>query len=588
MENTSGIKKSLLKRLEGLKELIVEKYQLVSEEIIAEICDITEETGKEIAVYIDRKGTVLDVSIGDEDTVGLKDFSSRRSEESLSGIRCLHTHPNGCGNLSEVDLSALKKMKFDIMAAVGVSDGKMTNASMAFLGIDSEKQFQAVVMGPYSSDKLMKINILDMINEAEAGLKDIRKTSKGVDNDTERAVLVGVEDEEALEELGELLKTAGGHEVGRMVQSRDKGDTAFFIGKGKLKELMLLSQAMEVNLVVFDEELSGAQIRNLEGALGLKVIDRTQLILDIFAQRARSREGKLQVELAQLKYMMPRLIGMGRQMSRTGGGIGTRGPGERKLEIDRRRIRDRLNDLENELKEVKKHRDLQREGRISRKVFQICLVGYTNAGKSTLLNSLADADIYAKNQLFATLDPTTRKVTLGNGREVLVTDTVGFIRKLPHDLVEAFKSTLEEVLYADLLIHVVDGSNPDYEDQVRVVIDVLSELGADDKATITAINKIDKCPGKFTAAEYGSMENAVYISASERTGLPKLLALIEKFAALQSRTVELLIPYAEGSMVSAIYGSTNEVIEEQYREDGIYIKAEVDEISFGRLGKYVI
>lgn len=588
MDNTSGIRKSLLIRLENLKELVAEKYQLASEEIISELCDVTEETGKEIAVYIDRKGKVLDVSIGDENTVNLKDFSIRRSEESLSGIRCLHTHPNGSGGLSEVDLSALKRMKFDIIAAIGVSGGEMTNASMAFLGIDNEKQLQPVILGLYGKERLLKVNILDVINEAEAALKNIRKSAKEVDSDTERAILVGAESSEALDELRELLKTAGGCEVGRMVQSRDKKDTALFIGKGKLKELMLLSQAMEANLVVFDEELSGAQIRNLEEVLGLKVIDRTQLILDIFAQRARSREGKLQVELAQLKYMMPRLIGMGQQMSRTGGGIGTRGPGEKKLEVDRRRIRSRLNDLENELKEVKKHRDLQREGRISRKVFQICLVGYTNAGKSTLLNSLADADIYAKDQLFATLDPTTRRVILGNGREVLITDTVGFIRKLPHDLIEAFKSTLEEVLYADLLIHVVDGSNPDYEEQISVVMEVLRELGADDKPTIMAINKIDKCPGKFAAEEYIGAENVAYISASEKIGLLQLLELIEKHSAMQSSIAQLLIPYGDGSVISEIYGSANEVIEEQYREDGIYIKAEVDEITLGRLSKYLI
>lgn len=588
MDNSTGIKKWLLKRLEQLKELTVEKYQLVSEEIIAEICDITEETGKEIAVYIDRRGTVLDVSIGDENTVSLKDFNMRRSEESLSGIRCVHTHPNGQGSLSDVDISALKKMKFDIMSAIGVADGKMTNACIAFLGADSDRQLQAVEMGPYSLERLMKLNILDIINDAEASLKDIKKASKEVDAETERAVLVGAEDEEALDELRELLKTAGGYEVGRMVQSRDKKDTAFFIGKGKLKELMLLAQAVDANLVIFDEELSGAQLRNLEEALGKKVIDRTQLILDIFAQRAKSREGKLQVELAQLRYMMPRLIGLGQQMSRTGGGIGTRGPGEKKLEIDRRRIRDRLNDLENDLKELKKHRDLQREGRVSRKVFQVCLVGYTNAGKSTLLNRLAEADVYAQDQLFATLDPTTRKVTLNNGKEVLVTDTVGFIRKLPHDLVEAFKSTLEEVLYADLLIHVVDGSNPEYENQVQVVMDVLAELGADDKNMIMAINKIDKCPGRFAAAEYKDRENAVHISATEGIGIPQLLSLIEKYAGMKSRMVELLIPYSEGALVSMIYGSANEVLEEQYMEDGIHIKAEVDEISYGRLEKYLI
>lgn len=588
MDNMSGIKKSILKKLEELKDTTVEKYQLVSEEIIREICDATEETGKEIAVYIDRKGTVLDVSIGDENTVTLKDYNNRRSDESLSGIRCIHTHPNGAGGLSDVDISALKRMRLDLMAAIGVANGVMTSGSIAFLAVDSEKQLQAAVMGPYRLERLLKINILDVIADAESAIRDVRSTSKEVESDAERAILVGIEDQEALDELRELLKTAGGYELGRMVQSRDKKDTATFIGKGKLKELMLMSQAMDANLIVFDEELSGAQIRNLEEALGMKVIDRTQLILDIFAQRARSREGKLQVELAQLKYMMPRLIGMGQKLSRTGGGIGTRGPGEKKLEVDRRRIRGRLNDLENDLKEVKKQRDLQRVGRVSRKVFQVCLVGYTNAGKSTLLNNLADSDIYAEDQLFATLDPTTRKVTLNNGKEVLVTDTVGFIRKLPHDLVEAFKSTLEEVLYADLLIHVVDGSNPDYETQVNVVSDVLAELGADSKDTIMAINKIDKCPGKFAAEEYRGRENAVHISASERIGLSQLLDMIERYAAMRSRIVELLIPYADGGIVSTIYGSANEVIEEHYREDGIYIKAEVDEISFGRLTNYLI
>ncbi|HOR86745.1 MAG TPA: GTPase HflX [Bacillota bacterium] len=588
MNNTSGIKKSLLIRLENLKNLTVEKHQLVSKEIIAEICDITEETGREIAVYIDRKGAVIDVGIGDVNTVTLKAFNNRRSEEGLSGIRCVHTHPEGSGRLSDVDLSALKKMRFDIMAAVGVSDGLMTNSSMAFLGIDNEKQLQSIIMGPYVEEKLMKVNILDIIAYAETGIKEIRKTGKRVENDAERAVLVGIEDEEDLDELMELLKTAGGFEVGRMVQSKDKKDTAFFIGRGKLKELKLLSQTLDANLVIFDEELSGAQIRNLEEALGLKVIDRTQLILDIFAQRARSKEGKLQVELAQLKYAMPRLAGMGQQMSRTGGGIGTRGPGEKKLEVDRRRIKDRINILEKELKEIEKHRNIRRRGRTSGKVFQICLVGYTNSGKSTLLNNLANADIYAEDRLFATLDPTIRKVTLHNGKEVLIADTVGFIRKLPHELIKAFKSTLEEVLYADLLIHMIDGSNPDYDIQAKVAMDVLAELGAGSKDMITAINKIDKCPRKFTEPVYINMGETVFISALYRTGLPKLLALIEKHASMQSKTVEFLIPYTDGSLVSTIHGSVDKILLEQYRENGIYIKAEADEISCGRFKKYMI
>lgn len=588
MKNTAEIKRVFLKRLENLKKLNVDKNQLVSEEILAEICDITGKTGKEIAVYIDRKGAVLDFSIGDEDTVTLKAISIRRAEESLSGIRCIHTHPNGSGELSKVDLSALKKMKFDIMAAVGVSDDIMTNGSMAFLGVDCKRQLQTIVIGPYRKKRFTEVNILDIITDAELSIKEIRKSSKAIENNEERAVLFGVGDEKDLDELSELLKTAGGYEIGRMVQSRDKKDNAFFVGKGKLKELMLFNQSMDANLVVFDEELSGTQIRNLEEALGIKVIDRTQLILDIFAKRAISREGKLQVELAQLKYMMPRLIGLGLQMSRTGGGIGTRGPGEKKLETDRREIKNKISRLEKDLREVKKHRDLHREGRIAANFFRICLVGYTNSGKSTLLNSIADADIYTEDQLFATLDPTTRKVTLDNGREVLVTDTVGFIRKLPHDLIEAFKSTLEEVIYADLLIHVVDGNNPDHDSQAKAVIDVLSELGAEGKDIITAINKIDKCPNEFAASEHMDRGNTVFISALDRTGLPTLLSIIKKYAGLKLKVAELLIPYEEGSLVSAMYSGANEVIQEKYRANGIYIKAEIDEETYRRLKKYVI
>ncbi|MGE5629699.1 MAG: GTPase HflX [Caulobacteraceae bacterium] len=589
MENTAGIKKSIIKRLEAIEELSVDKDQLVSEFIIEEICDITGELGKEIAVYIDRRGEVIEVEIGDEDTVALKSFDRRRSDEGLSCVRCIHTHPNGSGILSDVDLSALKRIRFDVIAAIGVLDGRMTNASISFLGGDNEKQMQTPVVGPYNRDRLLKLNITDIINDAERSIKETKRTSKDVESEKERAILVGIENENALEELRELLKTAGGEEAGRMVQSREKLDTAYLIGKGKLKELMLLSQVRDANLVVFDEELSGAQTRNLEEALEIKVIDRTQLILDIFAQRAKSREGKLQVELAQLKYMLPRLIGLGAQMSRTGGGIGTRGPGEKKLEIDRRKIRDRVNDLENEIKELKKHRSLQRESRVASKVFQVCLVGYTNAGKSTLLNCLAYSDVYAQDQLFATLDPTTRKVELPNGKEILVTDTVGFIRKLPHDLVEAFKSTLEEVLYADLLIHVVDGSNPEYEMQARVVMEVLRELGAEDKKIIMAINKVDKMDeGVNIYTQNDENGDTIYISAVEKRGIDVLLSRIEHYISELSSIIELMIPYSDGNMASMAHENAIRIIEEEYKETGIYIKAEVDAITSGRLSQYVI
>jgi GTP-binding protein HflX len=274
-------------------------------------------------------------------------------------------------------------------------------------------------------------------------------------------------------------------------------------------------------------------------------------------------------------------------MSRTGGGIGTRGPGEKKLEVDRRRLRDRINDLEKEIDEMKKHRKLQRESRENTNIFQVCLVGYTNAGKSTLLNSLADADIYAKDQLFATLDPTTRRVMLGNGKEILVTDTVGFIRKLPHDLVDAFKSTLEEVLYADLLVHVVDGSNPEHEAQISVVLEVLKDLGADDKMIITAVNKVDKVTDLDTQTLKASDSNqTIHLSAKEKLGLDKLLDVISEQVALKSKVVELIIPYKDGSITSLIHSKAT-VLSESYEEEGIRITAEVDNILYGRITDYI-
>jgi GTP-binding protein HflX len=590
MENKSGIKKSLLNQLEDLKNesIDIDKNLFVSEKVIDTICEITEKIGKEIAVFINRKGEVLEIEIGDENTVTLKDLSDRRSENSLSGIRVLHTHPNSSGMLSDVDIAALKKMRFDMMAAVGVKNGMASDLFVSFLGIDNKNELIPLIAGPYTKERFMKLDVKAVIAEAEEKIKKATKTSKAVEDGEERAVLVGIENEEDLEELRELLKTAGGKELSRMVQSRDKKNTAYYIGKGKLKELSLLVQTVDANLVVFDEELSGAQLRNLEEALGTKVIDRTQLILDIFAQRAKSREGKLQVELAQLKYAMPRLIGLGQSMSRTGGGIGTRGPGEKKLEVDRRRIRDRVNDLQNDIKDINKQRSVQRVSRETNNVFQVCLVGYTNSGKSTLLNSLADSDIYAMDQLFATLDPTTRKVLLESGKEILVTDTVGFIKKLPHDLVEAFKSTLEEVLYADLLIHVVDGSNKDYDKQIKVVLEVLKDLGAENKSTITAVNKIDKIDDVSAVNIHSDIENpVVYLSAINKSGLDTLMMEIDKVAAVKWKIVELMVPYTDGAANSMIHNNCR-VIEEDFREEGIYVKAEMDPITYGRVTKYVL
>ncbi len=588
MDKMEGIKKSIINEINDIKGLMIEKNLLITDDLLNKICQITYKTGKEVAIYIDRRGEILDFSLGDENTVSLKELGQRRSIDSFNGIRCIHTHPNGNGNLSDVDLSALKKVKYDLIASIGVRDGLPTEIYISYLIYDKNNKLDNAIVGPFSNTTLIDLNVVNLISEAEKAFNLERQAIKEVKVNQERAILVGTEKLEDLEELNELLKTAGGSELSRLVQNVDKVESSFYIGTGKLKELLLMIQSLDANLVVFDDQLTGMQLKNLEEALGIKVIDRTQLILDIFAQRALTREGKLQVELAQLKYMMPRLIGIGKQMSRTGGGIGTRGPGEKKLEIDKRRIRNKIYDLENELKEVVKQRSEQRKNRKDTNIFQVCLVGYTNSGKSTLLNTLADANIYAMDQLFATLDPTTRKVALNSGKEILITDTVGFIKKLPHYLVEAFKSTLEEVIYADLLIHVVDISNSMYENQMTVVDSVLNEIGASENDRIIAYNKCDKLENfDIVKANVDRKSDEIYISASNKTEIYSLLEIIEIQSSKESSIVDLLIPYSEGSSLPLVH-ENGKIIEETYIENGIQIKVELDNITIAKLAKYLV
>jgi len=511
------IRKTILNRLDSIKGEIIENSLIISSDILNIICEITGETQREVAIYVNRKGEIIDAVIGDYNSAALKEYTERRSKESLSGIRCIHTHPNGHGILSDMDTSALKAIKLDLIVGIGVSDGCPKDAYIAYLAGEGSN-YNIIQIGPYSINKLLSINAVELIRGIESDFKEEKNTTVDICSDEERAILVGISGIEDLDELEELLNTAGGIQVCRIAQNRTNIDSAFLIGKGKLEEIKMEIQKREANLVVFDEELSGAQIRNLERELGVRVIDRTQIILDIFAKRARSKEGKLQVELAQLKYMMPRLIGFGVQMSRTGGGIGTRGPGEKKLEIDRRRIRERVRELENEVAEIKKHRDLRRINRAGN-IFHVCLVGYTNAGKSTLLNSLSNSEVYVEDQLFATLDPTVKRVCLNSGQEIVISDTVGFIKKLPHELVVAFKSTLEEVTYADLLVHVVDGSNENYEEQIDIVNGVMKDLKADSKPAILAINKLDKIISGSEAYNRDAMleSDVIYISAKNKS-----------------------------------------------------------------------
>ncbi len=395
----------------------------------------------------------------------------------------------------------------------------------------------------------------------------------------ERVILVGIstgQDEDAegsLEELKELVKTAGAETIGTVIQNRESAHPATYLGKGKIDEVKWMVWETEATGIVCDDELSPAQLRNLEEALDTKVMDRTMVILDIFASRARTREGKIQVELAQLRFRAARLVGMRNSLSRLGGGIGTRGPGETKLEVDRRLIHQRIGQLKAELEDVKRHRQVQREQRTRNRVPVAAIVGYTNAGKSTLLNRLTNAGILAEDKLFATLDPTTRTLALPGGQELLLTDTVGFIRKLPHHLIEAFKSTLEEARYCDIILHVVDCSSPRMEMQMYVVYETLRQLEIQDKVMVTVFNKIDQLPENVTLRDF-SADYQVKISAKTGEGIPELLELFETILRGRNVYLEKTFPYSEAGKIQLIRKS-GQLLEEEYGPEGIQVKAYV-------------
>ena len=403
----------------------------------------------------------------------------------------------------------------------------------------------------------------------------------------EQVILVGVSEqdgddaEDSLVELADLVKTAGARVVGTLIQKREKIHPGTYVGTGKVNEIAELIEEIGATGIVCDDELSPAQLKNLEQLLDTKVMDRTLIILDIFAARASTNEGKIQVELAQLKYRMSRLTGLGRSMSRLGGGIGTRGPGEKKLEIDRRLINDRIAQLRKELAEVVKHRDITRAKREKQNVPVVAIVGYTNAGKSTLLNTLTDAGVLEEDKLFATLDPTTRVLELKGRQEILLTDTVGFIRKLPHHLIEAFKSTLEEAKYADYILHVVDASNPQMDKQMLIVYETLYNLDVKNKTVITLFNKQDARTDREPLHDFKA-DYTLGISAKNGTGLEELKDLLCEILRENKVLVERVIPYANAGIIQQIRKS-GELLEEEYQEDGIYVRAYVPMEVYGRL-----
>lgn len=590
--NVDGIKDFILKELDSIYDITVTKNRVIEPEIIALIASISSRINREINVAIDRRGNIVEISIGDSSSVQLPLLNVQ--EKRLSGIRVIHTHPNGNPNLSSIDISALTKLKLDCIAAIGVVEEKITGVVMGFCNVDGDEL-------SHEATEIMNIpefidyDFLYRIEEIES----ILKKRNIVENDDEYAILVGIDNDESLDELAELARACNVKVVGKFFQKKSKIDPCYFIGTGKVIELARFKQIKKANLIIFDEELSGLQVKNLEEVTGCKVIDRTVLILEIFATRARTREAKIQVELAQLKYRSSRLLGFGTTMSRTGGGVGTKGPGEKKLEIDKRRIRETIHDLKQELEKIRKTRVTQREKRDESGIPKISLVGYTNVGKSTLRNLLVSMytadntskkeDVFAENMLFATLDITTRAITLPDKRVASLTDTVGFVRKLPHDLVEAFKSTLEEVSFSDLIIHVVDISSDTVVEQIKAVENVLSELNALDKPTFLALNKCEMATPEQIAniKEKFSNYQMIEISAKQNYNIDKFLDMTVSLLPQTTRKCTYLIPYTDTSM--GAYLHRNAIIQgEEYEGEGVRIVAIVNDEVSNRCRKFMV
>ena len=598
--NLKGIRNSVIDELKTFYDIRIEGGSLLNTELAMRMADVTDFINREVSVYLSRSGQVLAVAVGNDQSVELPPVEGRRGTSRLSGVRCVHTHPNGNPNLSGVDISALKNNRFDAMVAIGVTSPNFSESVLTFgmiTGIDDNEQYEVECYGTLTPTEAEGIFFPNLVATVERIL-DKQSGSASLAQGTERAIIVGMEygggasiigwsAEDSLEELKQLADTAGAEVVARFLQKRPKPDPAFFIGRGKVQELALYVQQENVDLCIFDDELSPAQQRNIEQAMGVRVLDRTALILDIFAQRAHTNEGKLQVELAQLQYTLPRIMGKGLSLSRLGGGIGTRGPGETKLEVDRRRIRDRIAYIKGCISKVKNVRTLQRSGRAKASVPTVSLVGYTNAGKSTLLNTLTNSDIYAQDQLFATLDPTTRQLDLPNKQQAILTDTVGFIQRLPHQLVAAFQSTLEEVVEADVLLHVIDVSHELYKEQANAVYHVLEELGAKDKTIITVYNKIDKLPeGSALAERLAREENSICISAKARLNLDGLLALIAENLKLKSVEENFLVPYSDSAAVSRLH-EAGTVLEQEYLAEGTLLKVRMEAEQVQEFEKYL-
>jgi len=557
--NTIGLKPSELKKLEKLYRRKVPPTSIITYELAKEISQISAEINRQVGILINRKGEIDYVIVGTFNRIEIPELKGYRDHIArLKGLRCIHTHlinsqndktkPSG---LDQDDLIDLAFLRLDLIGALEVKpDGEPGKIYIAhilpdpefFKGalLDQEEKFFYFLKPCYVWE--LKENFLELIKNLEDELDRIRPL-KEIDENKDRAILIFVKEpkdiylEEKMEELEELARTAGVNVVGKVVQKRVSPDPKYVIGKGKLVEVMILAMRNRANLLIFDRELTPSQVRALTEVTDLRVIDRTQLILDIFAQRASSREGKIQVEIAQLRYALPRLRAKDDAFSRLTGGIGGRGPGETKLEIDRRRIKDKIAKLERELSKISQERELRRKRRKKLNFKVVSLIGYTNAGKTTLLNTLAKTNYLAEDKLFATLDPVTKLIKTKNGKVFLLTDTVGFIRDLPEDLKKAFKATLEELYSADILLHIVDISHPDFENHIKAVEQILEEMDLLHMPKILVFNKIDLLENKENFSPLWlknlvSKYNAIPISAKKGINLDLLIEAIENWLTI--------------------------------------------------------
>lgn len=531
--NTTGLKANQIRRLENLYRRRIPPQFLITFELARDISKLSYEIRRQIGLLIDRQGKIAYIIIGDHQKIYIPDTSEYRAAPGrLKGLRCIHTHLNSEA-LSRDDLTDLALLRLDLMAATTMTkEGHLHRIYAAHIlpkSIDGKPFMILKPLGPHQLD----IECLALIHSLETELAHI-KTLYEADKDKERALLVSVTSApkriaaDSMAELKDLSVSGGIDVITTVLQQRRKINSKFLMGAGKLQDLTIMALQEGATLIIFDQELNPSQIRAITDKIDLKVIDRTQLILDIFAQRAQTKEGKLQVELAQLKYLLPRLVTKNTAMSRLTGGIGGRGPGETKLEINRRRVYDRITRLEKELLLVRKQRKQQRARRTKRDLPVISIIGYTNAGKSTLLNTLTKSNVTAESRLFATLDPSSRRLKFPKDIEVIITDTVGFIKNLPQDLMVAFRATLEELESADLLLHVIDISNPRHEAQIKSVEKILTELNLDTIKTIRVLNKQDLVDNEIINRLSKTLKGTAISAKSKSTLMP----LIEKMQAL--------------------------------------------------------